>query len=191
VVPGFAEKPSFLRNRSKSLSTLGFEKSSFATSRIFRSLFSWPKPRSEKPSDRRLFRDFRTDTQSEACQSILMTSAVQTGLYFRARHTGYHDAIYAVSACSGPAMWRVVMVEPSTFLKKRDFPSKAGAFDRNIDVLGKVAQCGGGPTVVYRGGKATYCAWGIEPPKSSAGRLKSRSDSCKSLAFGIPVGECN
>jgi hypothetical protein len=100
VVPGFAEKPSFLRNRLKSLSTLGFEKSSFATSRIFRSLFSWPKPRSEKPSDRRLFREFRTNTQSEACQSILMTSAVQTGLYFRARHTGYHDAIYAVSACS-------------------------------------------------------------------------------------------
>jgi hypothetical protein len=31
------------------------------------------------------------------------------------------------------------------FLKKRDFPWKAGAFDRNIDVLGKVAQCGGGP----------------------------------------------
>jgi hypothetical protein len=30
------------------------------------------------------------------------------------------------------------------FLKKRDFPRKAGAFDRNIDVLGKVAQCGGG-----------------------------------------------
>jgi hypothetical protein len=31
------------------------------------------------------------------------------------------------------------------FLKKRDFPRKAGAFDRNIDVLGKVAQCGGSP----------------------------------------------
>jgi hypothetical protein len=32
------------------------------------------------------------------------------------------------------------------FLKKRGFPRKAGAFDRNIDVLGKVAQCGGGPS---------------------------------------------
>jgi hypothetical protein len=30
------------------------------------------------------------------------------------------------------------------FLKKIDFPRKAGAFDRNIDVLGEVAQCGAG-----------------------------------------------
>jgi hypothetical protein len=35
VVPCFLEKPSFLRNRSESLSTLGFENLSFATSRIF------------------------------------------------------------------------------------------------------------------------------------------------------------
>jgi hypothetical protein len=84
-----------------SLSTLGFENSSFATSRIFRSLFSWPKPRSEKPSDRSLafsstFRGIRTDNQSEACKLILTGSAVRTGLYFAARYTGYHEAIYAV-----------------------------------------------------------------------------------------------
>jgi hypothetical protein len=70
---GFSGKPSFLRNRSESLSTLGFEKSSFATSRIFRSLFSWSKPLSEKPSDRRLFHrlysEFRTQHPIRSLQS--------------------------------------------------------------------------------------------------------------------------
>jgi hypothetical protein len=76
---------------------------------------------------------------------------------------GYHDAIYAWTLF-GNGNVEGGYNRTIDFLKKRDFPRKAGAFDRNIDVMGKVAQSGGGPEEFVQGRTAFGAREGAQEP---------------------------
>jgi hypothetical protein len=69
-------------------------------------------------------REFRTDTQSEACKLMIMTYAVPTGGYLQARYTGYHDAIYAVRVGQCGEWLR----SNHRLFEEKRLPAKSGGF---------------------------------------------------------------